>query len=90
MSRAQLSAWLRTLALILCRLVLPASAILLLLLWPSFNRREVLVDSPSFDWIARLLLAAYFCIQYWRLPSLFEPRPGRWLSLGATVLHDPI
>lgn len=80
---------LQVFALVLCRGVLPLVTVVFLLVMPSLGTRQLLAGSPIPDWIARILIAAFFCIHYWGLPRLFEPTPDKWLSVSADVLRDP-
>lgn len=76
--------------LILCRGLLPIVAMIFLLIMPSLAPRHLLLGSSIPDWLARVLLTAFFCIHYWAFPRLFEPAPGKRLSVSADLLRDPI
>ena len=79
----------RVLAFATYRLVFPALTAYLLLVLPSATPRSLLSDSLVIDWIARFVLTLYFCVQYWYLPALYEPKPGKWIWISDFVLHNP-
>ncbi len=90
MKKTGLHSLLQGSALLLCRLFLPALAVLFLVVLPTITPRQALAGSMVFDWVVRLALTAYFCVVYWGLPKLFEPGRARSLYIDAAVLSDRV
>lgn len=79
----------KTCAKVICRVILPSLTIFFVLIMPSFMVYQF-TQNLIFDWLVRIGLTVYFCINYWQLPELFDPKSGRWLAVSRSILLDPI
>lgn len=89
MRAANFLSLLSLIAKLVCRLILPLSTVLILLIMPNYVTRELVFNSIVMDWIIRVFLVVFFCVNYWYLPVLFDPKLKQWLWISDTVLKNP-
>ncbi len=58
---------------LLCRALLPACTLIVLIWIPGLTNNIIIPRSPFFDLLFRIFLACDLCVAYWQLPVLSAP-----------------
>lgn len=77
------------LAKLLCKVILPALTIYMLLIIPNKAGRNLFLDSSIIDWGVRIMFAIWFSYNYWQLPGIFSNKEKLWLGNHLILESSP-